>query len=182
MIPYEILYNIYFYVDDYRTACNFWLLNKYFTKNYMTQYNNAYLHKFLLLLSEFDNFIDWTSPDNAIYVNKYILNRQFYDIKKDLFFVYNLNINFFIHEFVNKCMFDYKRKCSWCNLLIYTLFEEGSEHLQSIYNIRCNKNKITLVPRYDKKSELMEKCTLVKNFNCNYLKRHKSIIEIFFIG
>ena len=44
-LPYDIIYNIYFYINDYSTINNFWIISKYFNRNYMTRYNKTYIHK-----------------------------------------------------------------------------------------------------------------------------------------
>ena len=56
-IPNDIIYNIYFYTNDYCTASNFWLLSKDFNKNYMTKYNKTYKHKFMLLFNDIFTFL-----------------------------------------------------------------------------------------------------------------------------
>ena len=48
-LSYDIIYNIYYYIDDYSTANNFWILSKQFNENYMKKYNKPYIHKYKIL-------------------------------------------------------------------------------------------------------------------------------------
>lgn len=52
-VPYDVIYNIYFYIDDYSTINKFWLISKYFNKHYMTRYNKTYIHKYKILYNNF---------------------------------------------------------------------------------------------------------------------------------
>lgn len=173
---YEILYLIYFHVDDYETACNFWLLNKYFTKNYMDIYNKNYEHKFKLLTYTLDNVLQKVTindndneNDNSIQVYKF-------NYCLDLKFCYQVYKKTLIDNFI-KCDFDYNRKCSWCSLLIYHIFREGFHVLNKIYKIKCVQNKIILIPKFKNKTELMEKITCLNKLNGYCINKYKQKIE-----
>ena len=175
---YEILYLIYFYIDDYRTACNFWLLNKFFTKNYMKKYNKNYEYKFKLLTSDLNNLLKIITPQNNI--NNCILdkNDDIYIItnRNDLKFCYNLYKKFLINEFF-KCDFDYNKECSWCSLMIYYIFHEGDKILNKICKIKYVQNKVSLLTNFTKKHELMQFLAYSNTFNGYYIKKYKTNIE-----
>jgi hypothetical protein len=50
-IPYDIIFNIYFYIDDYDTILSYFLLNKRFY-NYMKRYTNVYKHRFRIIFKD----------------------------------------------------------------------------------------------------------------------------------
>ena len=162
---YEILYLIYFHVDDYETASNFWLLNKFFTKNYMKIYNKNYEHKFRLLTNSLDNILKKV-PENTTSFGSYL------DIK----FCYQLYKKSLINQFI-KCDFDYNRECSWCSLLIYYIFREGITVLNKIYKIKCVKNKIYLISNFKNKIELMQAVTYLNKLNGYCINKYKKNIE-----
>ena len=47
---------MYFFIDDYSTASNFWLLSKTFNKKYMSYYNKPYEHKYNILYNNIFTF------------------------------------------------------------------------------------------------------------------------------
>jgi hypothetical protein len=178
-LPYDIIYNIYYYIDDYETANNFLILNKYFTKNYITFYNKAYNHRLNLLLNNFQNVLLYYNNDE---LKNIIYNISFNDkTKKELLFIYILYKNFLENK-LNICNFDYNRKCSWCKLIMYSIFTEGIDFINGIFKINVSKNKLKISSKFSKRSEIMEYFSKCKISNYNYLKRYKLNIENFFIS
>lgn len=172
---YEILYLTYFYIDDYDTACNFWKLNKKFTNEYMNIYNKNYEFKFKLLSKNLDYILKYTAPDannDPVFDEDNVIYKNLNDIK----FCYKLYKKCLINQFI-KCDFDYNRQCSWCSLLIYYIFYEGIDILNKIYKIKCVKNKVILIPLFDKKYDLMEIISYLKNSNGYYINKYKINIE-----
>jgi len=165
---YDIIYLIYFYIDDYDTASNFWLLNKIFTEHYMNRYNKNYEFKFKLLVNKLDNILVTVAQDKLISYD--------YENDKDIKFCYNLYKYVFIKEFL-RCDFDYNRKCSWCSLLVYSIFYKGSYFLNQIYKIKCVKNKVKLICKIYKKHEMMSKISYINNLNVHTINKYKDKIE-----
>jgi hypothetical protein len=171
-MTYELLYILYFYINDYETACNFWFLNKYFTKNYMNIYNKNYEHKYKLLTKQLDSMLKTIHEGNIN--DKLVINKLNYC--NDIKFCYKLYKTSLIDQFI-KCDFDYNRQCSWCSLLIYYIFHEGTDILTKIYDIKCVKNKIILIPRFIKKQDLMQFLTYLNKTNGYCIKRYSKDIE-----
>lgn len=165
---YELLYLIYFYIDDYETASNFWLLNKTFTTYYMNAYNTNYVHKFKLLTNNLDNTIKAVSNENQLICKKYE------DI--NLKFSYKLYKKALIKDFI-KCDFDYNRKCSWCQLMIYCVLHDGIDTLNKIYDIKCDKNKVRLICKINKKQDLMEFLSYFNKLNIYCIKLFKENVD-----
>jgi hypothetical protein len=178
MINFELLYLIYFYIDDYDTACNFWVLNKNFTKNYMNIYNKNYEYKFKLLTKSFDLNLKQLRPKTNDECNELIQNQKHQTQNfpfTSLKLCYNLYKKFLIQQFI-KCEFDYLRNCSWCHILVFYIFHEGTGLLDKIFNLKFNKNKILFECKL-KKKELMEILAYSSTPNVYYIKKYKDIIE-----
>lgn len=174
------MYLIYFYVDDYKTACNFWLLDTYFTNNYMKIYNKNYEHKFKLLTQYFNNILKQITPeyyiDYYLYNNKTIYNIKNDEIYKDIKFCYKLYKSFLINNFI-QCDFDYNRECSWCNFLIYYIFYDGMIVLNKLYKLKCNKNNVYLICQINTKRDLMEFVAYSQKLNIYYIKKYKELLD-----
>jgi hypothetical protein len=175
MINFELLYLIYFYIDDYDTACNFWILNKNFTKNYMNIYNKNYEYKFKLLTNNFDLKLKQLRPKLNDECNNELVEIKQNSNLKSLKLCYNLYKKFLIQHFII-CKFDYLRNCSWCHILVFGIFHEGTELLDKICKVKFNKNKILFECKL-KKKELMEILAYSSTPNVYYIKKYKDIIE-----
>lgn len=64
-VPFDIIYNVFFFVDDYETAQNFWLLSKDFNSQYMNRYVVTYRHKYRILHNLLFNFLSLL-PDTKL--------------------------------------------------------------------------------------------------------------------
>lgn len=141
-LPYDIIYNIYFYINDYSTINNFWIISKYFNRNYMTRYNKTYIHKYKILYNEFFIYLQYldlqnvniTTPLFFEYVSSKRLNKK--DSKifiNDIFFIYNLYKQYTInilplrkHRLLNK------------------ILSRGPNYLDRIFTLKFNKNLINI--------------------------------------
>lgn len=145
-LPYDIIYNIYFYTDDYSTINNFWLISKYFSKNYMTRYNKTYIHKYKILFNNFFIYLQYldlqevniNTPLFFAYVSSHKLNKKDSKILLyDIFFIYNLYKQYLInilpeskHRLLNK------------------ILSRGPNYLDRIFTITFNKNNINIKIKY----------------------------------
>ena len=145
-LPYDIIYNIYFYINDYSTINNFWIISKYFNRNYMTRYNKTYIHKYKILYNEFFIYLQYldlqnvniTTPLFFEYVSSKRLNKK--DSKifiNDIFFIYNLYKQYTInilplrkHRLLNK------------------ILSRGPNYLDRIFTLKFNKNLLSINTKY----------------------------------
>lgn len=145
-LPYDIIYNIYFYINDYSTINNFWIISKYFNRNYMTRYNKTYIHKYKILYNEFFIYLQYldlqnvniTTPLFFEYVCSKRLNKR--DSKifiNDIFFIYNLYKQYIIsilplrkHRLLNK------------------ILSRGPNYLDRIFTLKFNKNLLSINTKY----------------------------------
>jgi hypothetical protein len=114
-LPSDIIYNIYFYVDDYCTANYFWLLSKHFNIYYMTKYNRTYKHKFTILFNKLFLFLSLlpqthkpieTLADVTFFelVTTQCLNKLDKKmLKTDISFIYYLYKTFVFNQLIMKC-------------------------------------------------------------------------------
>lgn len=57
MLPYDIIFKIFFYIDDYDTILSYYFLNKYFYYNYMKRYTITYKHRFRIIFKDIFTFL-----------------------------------------------------------------------------------------------------------------------------
>ena len=145
-LPYDIIYNIYFYINDYSTINNFWIISKGFNKNYMTRYNKTYIHKYKILYNEFFIYLQYldlqnvniTTPLFFEYVSSKRLNKKDSKILiDDIFFIYNLYKQYIInilplrkHRLLNK------------------ILSRGPNYLDRIFTLKFNKNLLSINTKY----------------------------------
>jgi hypothetical protein len=145
-LPYDIIYNIYFYINDYSTINNFWIISKYFNRNYMTRYNKTYIHKYKILYNEFFIYLQYldlqnvniTTPLFFEYVSSKRLNKKDSKILiDDIFFIYNLYKQYIIsilplrkHRLLNK------------------ILSRGPNYLDRIFTLNFNKNLLSINTKY----------------------------------
>jgi hypothetical protein len=188
-LPNDILYNIYFYINDYCTASNFWLLSKDFNKKYMKKYNKPYKHKFMILFNDIFTFLsslpcsslnNTTSP-----VQQGYCDIDFFELitvgtadnidkkmlRNDIYFLYRVIKNFFIYYLTSNHI-DNFNKYPYFNLLkniSYASMLQGSQFLLDNINIKFNKNYVMITNKYNK-NVFLEKLINLKNYNVNYDK------------
>jgi hypothetical protein len=56
-LPDDIIFKIFFYIDDYDTILSYYLLNKYFFNNYMKRYTVVYKHRFKIIFKDIFSFL-----------------------------------------------------------------------------------------------------------------------------
>ena len=145
-LPYDIIYNIYFYIDDYSTINKFWIVSKYFNKNYMTRYNKTYVHKYKILYNDFFIYLQYldlqdvniTTPLFFEYVSSKLLNKMDSKILiNDIFFIYNLYKQYLINILP-------ERK----HRLLNKILSRGPNYLDRIFTLNFNKNLISINTKY----------------------------------
>jgi hypothetical protein len=145
-LSYDIIYNIYFYLDDYSTINKFWILSKYFNKNYMTRYNKTYIHKYKILYNNFFIYLQYldlqgvniTTPTFFAYVSAQRLNKRDSKILiNDIFFIYNLYKQYIINILP-------ERK----HRLLNKILSRGPNYLDRIFTLTFNKNNIDIKIKY----------------------------------
>jgi hypothetical protein len=162
-LPYDIIYNIYFIIDDYITANNFWLLSKEFNQNYMTKYTRTYKHKFNILYKDFFTFLSLLPLYNLnsnlhpnfnsdidfyeLVTTKFLSNRDKITISNDIRFLYYLYNNFLTYYLSNNTL---------AHQLSYVLLSQGPEFINSIIVITFNKNKIRIYPKYIQRNKISQ--------------------------
>jgi hypothetical protein len=186
-LPNDIIYNIYFYINDYCTASNFWLLSKDFNKNYMKKYNKPYKHKFMLLFNDIFTFLSLLPLKNntpsdidffeliTVQIAKDGDKRM---LRNDIYFIYRYIKNFFIYylipcrlmtpslevsEGINTFYFNILKNISYATML------QGNEFLLDNIDIQFNKHYVKIINKY-KKDVFLEKILKSKKYNEHYDK------------
>lgn len=179
-LTFDIIYKIYFKIDDYITACNFWLLCKRFTQNYMKHYSACYKHKFNILQNDLFTFL-YLLPENisAITndndVNFYkLITTQFLNyndkilLKNDIHFIYELYKNFFTYYIGN----------SFTNLPCVIMLQ-GPLFINNLTTVNFKKNYIKIKPIYNNKIYGLRKCIKQYNrYNVSWIEKQINILEI----
>jgi len=92
-INYDIIYQIYLRVDDYKTVCNFFLLNKTFLYDYIYRYQKtSFKHKFSVLfhyLFSFFHIMQFTTMSDTDMTFLMNLDSDI-SFRNDIFNVYHL--------------------------------------------------------------------------------------------
>ena len=175
-VPRDVIYNIYFYTNDYCTANNFWLLSKEFNLNYMKKYNKAYKHKFMLLFNDIFTFLSLLPTPTKYVVRQDI---DFFELitvriadqndkkmlRNDIYFIYRIIKNFFIYyltsDHIDSFYFNISRNISYATML------QGTQFLLDNIDIMFNKRYIRIVNKYNK-NIFLEKLLKSINYNQNY--------------
>ena len=177
-LPFDIIYEIYFYLDDYITACNFWLLCKPFTKDYMKYYSRSYKHKFNILFNNLFTFLVLL-PENTNNVNNNgdlffyeMISTQSlnnYDkslITNDIRFVYNLYKTFFTYYFAFNNLTNYEPVSSTRSVSSTRLFNlstklsclimlQGRDFINNFTIVNFKKNNVKILPKYNSKTNAL---------------------------
>lgn len=56
-LPYDIIFTIFFYINDYDIILSYYILNKHFFNNYMKRYTIVYKHRFTIIFNDIFNFL-----------------------------------------------------------------------------------------------------------------------------
>lgn len=155
-VPFDIIYKIYFYIDDYCTANNFLLLCKDFYNNFMK--NKAYHHKFTILYENLFSFLMLLPEtlDNRGDLSFYELlmcqSKNYQDrimLHKDIYFVYNLYKNFFIYYFAND-----NKRLTIANNLSNIIILQGPTFINNLVKLEFNGKKVSIKSKFKKRSEM----------------------------
>jgi hypothetical protein len=146
-LPFDVIYKIYFHVDDYTTAHEFWILNKHFTNNYMKRYNQSYRHLFSIIFKklfgflsllphytqhDIDFFCTFESQCQPLWVKRLI--------KRDIIFVYYLYKEFLHTQIVWSDRPPQSAKES----IVNTCLMGGPDFLDKYCTVSFNRNKVKL--------------------------------------
>jgi len=172
-LSYDIIYNIYFYIDDYCTASNFWLLSKDFN-NFMKKYNKAYKHKFMLLFNDIFTFLSLLplKNNNQSDIDFYELitvqianNGDRKMLRNDIYFIFRIVKNFFIYYLtsgnIDPYFFNILKNISYATML------QGPTFLLNNIKITFDKNNVKIINKYNK-DVFLDKLINLENYNENY--------------
>lgn len=190
-VPYDIVYNIYFHVDDYLTACNFWYLCKNFNKHYMTQYNKSYKHKFFILTKNMFTFLSLlpeldhslcVDQDFEFYnmVNSYNINKTDQNfLTKDTRFIYYAYKNFFFHYLSSRRFSRYISSVS--RKLTNVLMLQGFEFINRLVIVDFCKNRIIIRPSsVDRLTMLYNIVSYYNRYNFDWVHSQICLLESWF--
>jgi hypothetical protein len=176
-VPYDVLYHIYFMIDDYPTLLNFSILDKPFYNNYVRRYNKSYKHKFSILFKDIFSFLallpNLKQQDDDIHIFMCIQSMCIEPvlkpvITKDILFVYRIYKNI---------IFDEAMRRLGSNLapdLTNMILIQGANHIDRNSYVKFNKNKVKLILPYD--NRMLE---LNVSLNFLYLRRQFITLENF---
>ncbi len=176
-LPYDVVFTIYFHVDDYQTAQNFWTLNKTFNQAFMEKYNTAYLHLFnLLYTSLFQLFSTFPSYDGVLDIGDLLglqTSRNRNNLKRDISFVYNLYRTFIAEELRKQHNYNNLIRRAGPSIVDMCMIQ-GPKYLNSYCTIHVVKSKIRLKSLHT--SNTMNKGYLL---SCNRQSTYRYIKEQF---
>lgn len=147
-VPYDILYHIYFMIDDYQTILKFNILNKVFYGNYIRRYNKSYKHKFSILFKDVFKFLallpNLKPNDDDIHI---FMNIQNMCIEPTLKSIISSDI-IFIYRLYKCIIYDNFKKKIGCNSslnLANLILIQGPTHIVNNTIVTFNKNQVKLI-------------------------------------
>ena len=171
-LPNDIIYNIYFYIDDYITLNKFWLLSADFNNQYMARYNKSYKHKFNVLFDKLFTFLSLL-PENNFSENDLdffeLVSTQCLEQKdkkilhKDISFIYYLYKTHLLYFLTPDCFNQYIS--SIANKLSNIIMLQGTEILNNITSLHFDKNIIKISCVYNTSDETLE--YVLKSYEIN---------------
>ncbi len=176
-LPYDVLYHIYYMIDDYPTMLNFSILDKTFYQNYIRRYNKSYKHKFSILFKDVFSFLAMLPHlkphDDDIQIFMCIQSMCIEPvlkpiISKDILFVYRLYKNLIYEEAMHKLGVNLAPDLT--NMILI----QGPNHIDRNSLIKFNKNKVVLTLHPN--NRVLELST---SLNFLYLRRQFDILENF---
>jgi len=179
-LHYDIIYKIYFWIDDYPTLLSFFVLNKSFYENYMRRYNSSYKHRFMILFKKLFLFLK-ALPSLQLNENNdndshniltclqsaYIESNFKQMIIHDIRFIYNLYKSLILEETIKKLG---RNLASDVTNIILT---QGPNHINKHTYIKLDKNKVTI---YLYKNNLILSLNISLNFM--YLRKQFNQLEL----
>lgn len=161
-LPFDVIYKIYFYVDDYCTANNFFLLCKDFYNNFMKNKARDYkfnilhdsLFSFLMLLPETfntnENIGDLTFYELLMCQSQN--NRDKIMLSKDISFIYHLYKNFFVYYFANDT--NKNSSLTIATNLSNIIILQGPTFINNLVKLEYNGNIVSIKSRFKNRSEM----------------------------
>jgi hypothetical protein len=161
-LPFDVIYKIYFYVDDYCTANNFFLLCKDFYNNFMK--NKARDYKFNILHDSLFSFL-MLLPE-TFNTNENIGDLTFYELlmcqsqnnhdkimlSKDIRFIYHLYKNFFVYYFANDT--NKNSSLTIATNLSNIIILQGPTFINNLVKLEYNGNIVSIKSRFKNRSEM----------------------------
>jgi len=142
---YDIIYKIYFWVQDYPTLLSFFVLNKEFYEYYMKRYDNSYKHRFMVLFKNIFSFLKSLPYSDNNNINMILcINNLYIDplyknmITKDIYCMYNLYKSVILKDTIKKLGPNLGLDVT--NIILI----QGPEHINKNTYIKLNKNKIAI--------------------------------------
>lgn len=176
-LPYDVLYHIYFMIDDYPTLLNFSTLDKRFYYNYIRRYNSSYKHKFSVLFNDIFSFLallpNIHPKDDDIQIFMCIKNMCIEPelkpiVSNDIIFMYRLYKSAIYEEAVKRLGLNLAPDLT--NMILI----QGPNHIDRNSHIKFNKNKISIILSKDNR---MLELNITLNFL--YLRRQFDMLENF---
>ena len=165
---YDIIYKIYFYVDDYNTLEHFWVLNKTFNVNYMQKYNAPYQHRLNVL---FHNLCDYLENPENVSLCKLLTSEDLtYTgknlLKRDLRMLYYAIREFLLKQLETYYSINFIQSVS--HSLINIMMMQGYTFLQELFIITSEKSTLTFIPLIDCKGHYLSHLMGSFNRKCTY--------------
>lgn len=136
-LSFDIIYNIYFYIDDYHTILSFYILNKSFY-NYIKNYTKTYTHKWNIAFNDIFSFLS-VLPYSTIDDINTLINIEFKyknTVKKDYFFIYNVYRTLIFNESILRLGSNIGHN------LTNIILTQGVNHIDKNTIVIFNKNNI----------------------------------------
>jgi hypothetical protein len=171
-LQHDIIYNIFFYIDDYITLNNFWILSKDFNKQYMTRYNKSYKHKFNVLFDKLFTFLSMLPEHNfsendldffELVSSQCLEQRDKKTLHKDITFTYYLYKTHLLYFFTPDCFNQYIS--SIANKLSNIIMLQGTKIINNITSLYFNKNTIKISRIFNTQNETLE--YILKSYEIN---------------
>jgi hypothetical protein len=178
-LHYDIIYKIYFWIDDYPTILSFFVLSKTFYENYIKKYNNSYKHRFMILFKKLFLFFKalpflqlYNENNNESNILKcldvsYIQPSFKQMIMHDIQFIYNLYKSLILQETIKKLGRNLAPDVT--NIIL----TQGPTHINKHTYIKLNKNKVNI---YLCKNNLI----LALNISLNFMYLRKQFNQLEF--
>lgn len=174
-LPYDIIYSIFFFIDDYPTILSFYTLNKVFYYNYVGRYSVSYKHKFSVLFKDIFSFLALlpyaNKDDDDIHMFMCIRSMCIEPIYKPII----VNDIMFIYRLYKSIIYEEAFKRLGTNIapdLTNIILIQGPNHIDRHTSIKFKKNKVRLYLKPH--SRILE---LNQSLNFAYLRRRFQILE-----
>ena len=151
MLVLDIVYLIYFYIDDYCTLINLMFLNKEFYMHYMRR-DIVYKHKFKCLYHQLFTFLSLLPDCKFIETDIEFFTTLSYNcldvtqkthLRNAILFMYCLYKSFIISELCNNHNTNYMRMNA--NMIGNTCLIQGPKFLDRYCKVYISKNKVKIL-------------------------------------